>query len=310
MGAARAQWHPSPATVAATVTIGRGGTPSADKNNRAVNCVSTSPVPATTVVSSEDEDSLHSPPRRREQGVAAIQASSFTSCSAKKRKSYAVAGDQVRSGRMAGPTLWAKKDPLEYSLSPLDYLSGANADDFCHVMPHDCNLVNPLGAQTGFATPCALCSALRDWNTGEFCSWDLTLAGDISMEAEAMPTLTSSSCSFPSLEMHSTASVNNFAFTAIATAPAVSNIAVAHANTMTTTAGSPRDNTMIEATTISRNLAEVASIAASIGEDTNSLYEYNEILQLPISLSNASFPIPSEISRSTSSEALGFEISC
>jgi len=35
-------------------------------------------------------------------------------------------------------------------------------------MPHSCNLSDPN------AMLCALCSACRDWNQGEFCPWDLT----------------------------------------------------------------------------------------------------------------------------------------
>jgi len=43
------------------------------------------------------------------------------------------------------------------------------------IMPHSCNLAE-----------CALCSACRDWNLGEFCPWDLTgILGDISTEIPA-----------------------------------------------------------------------------------------------------------------------------
>ena len=36
------------------------------------------------------------------------------------------------------------------------------------------------------AQPCALCSACRDWNAGEFCPWDLTgIIGDISDDTSA-----------------------------------------------------------------------------------------------------------------------------
>jgi hypothetical protein len=38
--------------------------------------------------------------------------------------------------------------------------------------------------QNRFAQPCALCSACRDWNLGEFCPWDLTgIIGDISTDS-------------------------------------------------------------------------------------------------------------------------------
>lgn len=37
--------------------------------------------------------------------------------------------------------------------------------------------------QNNVVPPCALCSACRDWNLGEFCPWDLTgIIGDISTD--------------------------------------------------------------------------------------------------------------------------------
>lgn len=54
------------------------------------------------------------------------------------------------------------------------------------IMPHSCNLADPLSAKSRVAQPCALCSACRDWNLGEFCPWDLTgILGDISTEIPA-----------------------------------------------------------------------------------------------------------------------------
>ena len=39
------------------------------------------------------------------------------------------------------------------------------------------------------AQPCALCSACRDWNAGEFCPWDLTgIIGEISDDTSATTT--------------------------------------------------------------------------------------------------------------------------
>lgn len=39
----------------------------------------------------------------------------------------------------------------------------------------------PTRVQNRYVQPCALCSACRDWNAGEFCPWDLTgIIGDIS----------------------------------------------------------------------------------------------------------------------------------
>ena len=74
---------------------------------------------------------------------------------------------------------------LDYSITPLDEEVLAVADSnvatavaagFC--MPHSCN-TNPDGQ------PCALCSACRDWNLGQFCPWDLTgIIGDISNDVE------------------------------------------------------------------------------------------------------------------------------
>jgi len=41
----------------------------------------------------------------------------------------------------------------------------------------------PKQPQNSNAQPCALCSACRDWNLGEFCPWDLTgIIGDISTD--------------------------------------------------------------------------------------------------------------------------------
>mmetsp|Transcript_10647 Transcript_10647/g.23520 ORF Transcript_10647/g.23520 Transcript_10647/m.23520 type:complete len:564 (-) Transcript_10647:429-2120(-) len=88
---------------------------------------------------------------------------------------------------------------LEYSITTLDAELEENAADTAHavdaevsaaticcggIMPHSCILADP-GANNGVAQPCALCSACRDWNMGEFCPWDLTgLLGDISTDME------------------------------------------------------------------------------------------------------------------------------
>lgn len=87
---------------------------------------------------------------------------------------------------------------LDYSISPLDSAvlantinpgtaattaaaqaqanAAANAGFCCSIMPHSCN---------DSVDPCALCSACRDWNLGEFCPWDLTgIIGDLSTDLE------------------------------------------------------------------------------------------------------------------------------
>lgn len=89
---------------------------------------------------------------------------------------------------------------LDYSITPLDDQVAAGAGDiaattaanaasgtaagvlWCGVMPHSCNL-SELPGRNRLMQPCALCSACRDWNLGEFCPWDLTgILGDISSE--------------------------------------------------------------------------------------------------------------------------------
>lgn len=41
--------------------------------------------------------------------------------------------------------------------------------------------------QSRYADPCALCSACRDWNLGEFCPWDLTgIIGDLAIDKEIL----------------------------------------------------------------------------------------------------------------------------
>jgi hypothetical protein len=66
------------------------------------------------------------------------------------------------------------EDASSYPLLP-------TAEGDVAVMPHSCNLVDPLtNKMNRYIQPCALCSACRDWNTGEFCPWDLTgLIGEI-----------------------------------------------------------------------------------------------------------------------------------
>lgn len=82
----------------------------------------------------------------------------------------------------------------EYSITPLgedcDLLENTTSTIAicCNGMaPHICNLVDSSSssvmAKNHNAQPCALCSACRDWNLGEFCPWDLTgLIGDISAD--------------------------------------------------------------------------------------------------------------------------------
>jgi len=223
--------------------------------------------------------------------------------------------------------LLAMADLLDYSISPLDNQVVANTSAAsqavmansvgfcCHVMPHDCNLADPMGAKNCFASPCALCSACRDWNLGEFCPWDLTgIIGDISTDAEMVPVSSSSSSSSSLSERNRTTIDNNVAFTALKAASSISNIAAA--TIVTTSTSSLQDNFPEEATTITRNvLTEVADVA-SIDEGTNSLCENDEILKLPnavpmmvgavmtLSPSNASFLIPAEIGHLTSSDTV------
>lgn len=79
---------------------------------------------------------------------------------------------------------------MEYSINPLDM--DDNDEDLIQnntavdhticcssVLPHSCS-----DPKNRFAQPCALCSACRDWNLGEFCPWDLTgIIGDISTDS-------------------------------------------------------------------------------------------------------------------------------
>mmetsp|Transcript_27531 Transcript_27531/g.46863 ORF Transcript_27531/g.46863 Transcript_27531/m.46863 type:complete len:607 (+) Transcript_27531:348-2168(+) len=97
-------------------------------------------------------------------------------------------------------------DDLDFSISPLDTqvvantaagnaatVTAAAAGFTCSAMPHSCNLADPLGSKNRFAQPCALCSACRDWNLGEFCPWDLTgIIGDISTDVEITQSSSSS----------------------------------------------------------------------------------------------------------------------
>lgn len=50
------------------------------------------------------------------------------------------------------------------------------------LIAHSCYLP---AQNSSSAAPCALCSACRDWNLGEFCPWDLTgIIGDMSADSE------------------------------------------------------------------------------------------------------------------------------
>eukprot|EP01082_Thalassiosira_pseudonana_P013959 g11534.t1 g11534 contig6:21898-22954(-) len=68
------------------------------------------------------------------------------------------------------------------------------------MMPHSCNLVDPLTSKMNrYVQPCALCSACRDWNAGEFCPWDLTgIIGDVSSD-DSIGTCSATAASNPNL---------------------------------------------------------------------------------------------------------------
>ncbi|KAL3789620.1 hypothetical protein HJC23_003169 [Cyclotella cryptica] len=75
--------------------------------------------------------------------------------------------------------------------APLLPMAGGGADmQGLGIMPHSCNLVDPLtNKMNRYVQPCALCSACRDWNAGEFCPWDLTgIIGDISDDTSVSAT--------------------------------------------------------------------------------------------------------------------------
>jgi hypothetical protein len=53
--------------------------------------------------------------------------------------------------------------------------------------------------QNRYVQPCALCSACRDWNAGEFCPWDLTgIIGDVSSD-DSIGTCSATAASNPNL---------------------------------------------------------------------------------------------------------------
>lgn len=224
----------------------------------------------------------------------------------------------------------AMADLLDYSISPLDNqvvsntgatskaVAASGVGFCCHVLPHGCNFARSTGAKSCFASPCALCSACRDWNRGEFCPWDLTgIIGDMSTDAEMVPA--SSSSSSTSSEMDGASRDNNDVF--IALTKAISPDSINHPTTfVATNTSSFEGNPTEESTTIARNLLTEVADVANIDQGTNILcdYEYEEILKLPTAVpmmvgavttsspSNASFLIPAEASHSTSSDTVGF----
>jgi len=73
-------------------------------------------------------------------------------------------------------------------------------------MPHSCNLSDPN------AMLCALCSACRDWNQGEFCPWDLTgiLGADEPTTSDASSSVVDDSAAEEATTLHTKSSSLDF----------------------------------------------------------------------------------------------------
>jgi len=187
---------------------------------------------------------------------------------------------------------------LDYSISPLDNQVVANtgtassaaaaaaaAGFCCNIMPHSCNLADPLGAKNLVADPCALCSACRDWNLGEFCPWDLTgILGDISTDGK-IPESSFSSEEFETNEKE--VDNNEEYFSTLASLGSIGNATVATHGTVVT----------------KNSNAEAADMASIEGNDND--FDNDGMLDLSSasmssSPSTSSFLIPLEISHSTS----------
>jgi len=206
---------------------------------------------------------------------------------------------------------------LDYSISPMDNqvventgaaasaaAAAAAAGFCCNIMPHSCNLADPLALNSlNRPPPCALCSACRDWNLGEFCPWDLTgIIGDISADGtipESAPSASYSSASSSEGTATATEDLEEEDFTApVATLPPV--------------ASSPYDRmdldgTIEEATTVTKNsmveVSDVASVDGNGNSDVNTVVNYSSSDTSEGGLPKSSSPfftIPHEISHSTS----------
>mmetsp|Transcript_28620 Transcript_28620/g.52240 ORF Transcript_28620/g.52240 Transcript_28620/m.52240 type:complete len:675 (-) Transcript_28620:803-2827(-) len=206
---------------------------------------------------------------------------------------------------------------LDYSISPLDNQVVANtgaaasaaaaaaaAGFCCNVMPHSCNLADPMALNSlNRPPPCALCSACRDWNLGEFCPWDLTgIIGDISADGtipESAPSASYSSASSSEGGATAAEDLEEEDFTApVATLPRVASSPYDRMD---------RDGTIEEATTVTKNsmveVADVASVDGNGNSDVNTVVNYSSSDTTEGGVSTSSIPlftIPHEISHSTS----------
>lgn len=203
---------------------------------------------------------------------------------------------------------------LDYSISPMDNQVVANtgaaasaaaaaaaAGFCCNIMPHSCNLADPMAVNSlNRPPPCALCSACRDWNLGEFCPWDLTgILGDICADGtipEPAPYASYSSAS--SSEGTATLDLEEEDFTApVATLPPVASSPYDRLD---------QDGTIEEATTVTKNsmleVADVASVDGNGNSDANTVVNYSssDTTEGGSMISSPLFTIPHEISHSTS----------
>lgn len=183
---------------------------------------------------------------------------------------------------------------LDYSITPLDSEVVANtantgpasaaatvaASGFCY-LPHSCNLGDPSGAKN-LTQPCALCSACRDWNLGEFCPWDLTgIIGDISNDME-IPDLSTEANKESTKEKDQ------------------EEVPITSASDMDgSTHGSTEEATTITKNSTSDGAADLASIDGNI--EPNAVDDKNKMM-MSSNPSTDSFTVPQEIHHSTSAD--------
>lgn len=122
----------------------------------------------------------------------------------------------------------------------------------------------PTATQNPNCQPCALCSACRDWNLGEFCPWDLTgIIGDVSLYPEgSVPTQAPARAVSSSSASEGSSQDEDF------TSPVSSLPPVASSPYAQPEGAAPPDGegTVGEATTITKtSMVEVADVASIDG---------------------------------------------